>query len=812
MAHVMNKISCFLFFLFNFLTNICYADSFLNIEELSSLKYGLQITNKPVLFQEVSAPNELHVSSRHGQAYSCVLPEVLSNQEDEKEALKKENDDVVKILDKSLNGSCLTYHKGWWSYKVCHKKKIQQYHMNEKGEVDGDITLLGVYQSEDDWSIKDKSGKKTGNLYHKQTYVNGTKCDLTTKSRSVIVQYYCSSSDANAVIRVEEPSTCEYIITVNSKALCTHTLFKEKVKANEISLVCSPVLKEEDFNKYMEMKKAKEIEKKESMKRSSLDTLLPISDNELDGKKEKTLENTASKVGEFMKGVMSLFGNNKGSFKLTNFKVNLKEKSKNMEISDDTDEEPAEENIKKRTKHNLPLDVVAEKKQNIFSTEDLNEDLEDDIEEKNENLHETKDEHIESKTNSEQYNKFDISDNNDKIIEKEISELQKENDALLAESMQYRHLMNHQYAHVKEIASKELARTKTMIRQLKDLFLKSENEAEKTEVRGKIDRLESYVGLFNQQISTIENNLKNMKELEEEDDNLPFSEIESETIDKPIDFVEEMKKLRAESSEESFEHFGKKDNKKLTKNIVESISKELKLKREKRFEEGLNKLNKAVTEDEDTEEEENTENKIMFNSKDMSKVKESLNKFVKLLEKNVKSLNEKEDIEDPLTDEEREIVESNENLLKDDMQVRIRPIDKNEDIDKQLDDIDQEVGEDVKEATKMMEESVKKQLKEAGLNIGDSIKVKIITSKDQFDEFDSNNKPNKLLTGNEASKFKDMLLGILGGGSGKKNEEKRQKSLESNYNFKWDTSEEDSDNNINDNEEEEESSSEMYFV
>lgn len=50
----------------------------------------------------------------------------------------------------------------------------------------------------------------------------------------------------------------------------------------------------------------------ESMKRSSLDTLLPLSDNKLDGKKEKTLENTASKVGEFMKGVMSLFGNNKG--------------------------------------------------------------------------------------------------------------------------------------------------------------------------------------------------------------------------------------------------------------------------------------------------------------------------------------------------------------------------------------------------------------------------------------------------------------------------------------------------------------------
>lgn len=162
-----------------------------------------------------------------------------------------------------------------------------------------------------------------------------------------------------------------------------------------------------------------------------------------------------------------------------------------------------------------------------------------------------------------------------------------------------------------------------------------------------------------------------MKELEE-DENLPFSEIESETIDKPIDFVEKMKKLKAESSEESFEHFGKRDNKKLTKNIVDSISKELKLNREKRFEEGLNKLNKAVAEDEETEEEEeNTENKIIFKNKDISKVKESLNKFVKLFEKNVKSLNGKEDIEDPLTDEDREIVETNENLLKDDMQVKI---------------------------------------------------------------------------------------------------------------------------------------------
>ena len=127
-------------------------------------------------------------------------------------------------------------------------------------------------------------------------------------------------------------------------------------------------------------------------------------------------------------------------------------------------------------------------------------------------------------------------------------------------------------------------------------------------------------------------------------------------------------------------------------------------------------------------------------------------------------------------------IDDNGESMKDNMEVRIRTLD-----EKSFDSAEDDFGDDnvkaeVKEATKKMEADVRKQLKEAGLNFKDNIKIKIITTKDKFDQF-SKGKGVKLLNDNDAADFKDLLLGFLGGGKEKVKEEQRLKTLENNYNF-----------------------------
>lgn len=63
------------------------------------------------------------------------------------------------------------------------------------------------------------------------------------------------------ILRVEEPATCEYIITVHSKGLCKHPAFKTEAKTRKFDLVCAPALREKAFNRYQQ-RKQEELDKK----------------------------------------------------------------------------------------------------------------------------------------------------------------------------------------------------------------------------------------------------------------------------------------------------------------------------------------------------------------------------------------------------------------------------------------------------------------------------------------------------------------------------------------------------------------------
>ena len=181
----------------------------------------------------------------------------------------KENESVMEVLERTMNGFCLqTSTGGWWTYEICHKKNIRQYHevvgtrKNKNGAVYTARTVeadhnLGSYQPnvfaaivpEDEWKFVVNATDKKGGVvkpYFELEYTGGDVCDhsdvtdaaivaggSTQKgiSRSSSVRYQCGD---NYDISVSEDSTCHYIVIVELPDLCSHPLFKQPVSKKQV--------------------------------------------------------------------------------------------------------------------------------------------------------------------------------------------------------------------------------------------------------------------------------------------------------------------------------------------------------------------------------------------------------------------------------------------------------------------------------------------------------------------------------------------------------------------------------------------------
>jgi len=306
---------------------------------------------------------------------------------------------------------------------------------------------------------------------------------------------------------------------------------------------------------------------------------------------------------------------------------------------------------------------------------------------------------------------------------------------------------------------------------------------------------EDVFGSNEDRILSKENNVKiKLKDLKgsgtEDKDKYIFSSIMDSNEDKkgnPIDEsndLNERKKLMEDD----------KDRSKLVKTMVNNLREEIgRLKNDiqnNKFVKGDKKNSLASTKDGDTllgdEDSTDTKKKAGFGSL-VNILKEEIGKVSDKIKKEKEKLNLDEKNAD-----ETKMIEEGEKEAKSKIEVRVRSIDDKsleKELGKTLDDSDEEV----KEVTKKMENTVRKQLKDAGLDFGDKLKIKIITTKDKFDKF-SDGKDVKLLNDDDATDFKDLLLGFLGGGKEKVNEEQRQRTLEENYNFSLIDDEEEGEN------------------
>ncbi|KAK1977655.1 glucosidase II beta subunit-like protein [Colletotrichum cereale] len=199
-----------------------------------------------------------------------------------------------------LDGKCLYFMSGWWSYSFCYNRDIVQFHALptvpngqppvpdphtakyvlgrvHKSPSQRQPTRDGEQQQQQQQQQKQqttKSGDPPANTdlqikgdqrYLVQRMDGGTLCDLTGRERTVEVQYHCvPGMKGDRIGWIKEVTTCAYLMVVNTPRLCDDVVFlpPQATSANAIS--CRPILPSDDLGAQAEWRHRRALEAEES--------------------------------------------------------------------------------------------------------------------------------------------------------------------------------------------------------------------------------------------------------------------------------------------------------------------------------------------------------------------------------------------------------------------------------------------------------------------------------------------------------------------------------------------------------------------
>ncbi|KAF4553579.1 Glucosidase II beta subunit-like protein 2 [Elsinoe fawcettii] len=223
------------------------------------------------------------------QRYLCSIPVIdaeteeaenatLSKLDQEKE-LERANNRGWELLQE-MQGRCIYYWSGWWSYRYCFNEGVKQFHQlppqpgsNALGTPVEDPNVPGFYLGTMEGTIKTDdvadgkelsqkltslaAAKSVGALetrgdtrYLVQKLEGGTVCDLTNKERKIDIQFHCSPSTNDHIAFIKELATCTYLMVINTPRLCNDVAFLPPSRDHPNPISCSPVLKPDEVPAY----------------------------------------------------------------------------------------------------------------------------------------------------------------------------------------------------------------------------------------------------------------------------------------------------------------------------------------------------------------------------------------------------------------------------------------------------------------------------------------------------------------------------------------------------------------------------------
>lgn len=231
----------------------------------------------------------------HGERHLCAIPIVdvpVRNETSEAEARAAEQKELARATDRGwellqeLEGDCLYFVSGWWSYAFCYNADIVQFHQlppkpgQTKPVPDPQAMkyVLGKAQhaqppkkaeQEDEWGNsvdvrkppkqihgdppKTELQVKGDTRYLVQKMDGGTTCDLTGKPRKVEVQYHCNPYHGDRIGYIKEVTTCSYLLVVYTPRLCNDVAFQPPKETKANSIVCRTIVADDDILYHREL-------------------------------------------------------------------------------------------------------------------------------------------------------------------------------------------------------------------------------------------------------------------------------------------------------------------------------------------------------------------------------------------------------------------------------------------------------------------------------------------------------------------------------------------------------------------------------
>ncbi|KAL8825115.1 MAG: hypothetical protein Q9170_007923 [Blastenia crenularia] len=248
----------------------------------------------------------------NGQSYLCAIPSIQIPAENDTSKVKDKAEEAAELaratdrgweLLKEMEGNCMYFISGWWSYSFCYNTDIKQFHQLPPGKgapiyppVEDPATpsyILGRFERNQQSLSNDQTRKSSrpridppndnttpsssspnqksptthlrakGDLrYLVQTLSGGTACDLTGRDRKIEVQFHCHPQSADRIGWIKEVSTCSYLMVIYTPRLCNDVAFLPPRENKAAPITCEEVLASTSDVPEWRERKQKEKERK----------------------------------------------------------------------------------------------------------------------------------------------------------------------------------------------------------------------------------------------------------------------------------------------------------------------------------------------------------------------------------------------------------------------------------------------------------------------------------------------------------------------------------------------------------------------
>ncbi|EED16085.1 misfolded glycoproteins degradation protein Yos9, putative [Talaromyces stipitatus ATCC 10500] len=198
------------------------------------------------------------------------------NQTQDENEIARATDRGLELLEE-MEGTCMYYVSGWWSYSFCYKKQVKQFHAKSGPGVPNyppieDPTshsfVLGKFLHDDDEESErySTSSQKPANgstaelqtkgesRYLVQKLGGGTICDLTGAERKIEVQFHCHPQSTDRIGWIKELTTCSYLMVIYTPRLCHDVAFQLPQFEETHLIQCREILAPEEIADFDAMK------------------------------------------------------------------------------------------------------------------------------------------------------------------------------------------------------------------------------------------------------------------------------------------------------------------------------------------------------------------------------------------------------------------------------------------------------------------------------------------------------------------------------------------------------------------------------